>query len=306
MKHTNKTRFLTGAAFILFGVVLFQACKKEGEDNVLGAKPTPDFEVVQGTDANNLILVNKSSMPIIPYWSVSTGAKMTGDSAKINFVLKGTYQITLTGAGQGGLGSVTKTITIAQNDPTACSPTKPLGFIASCTSKKWKLNPAASAYKVGPGVDDGGWWSSGAGDVTARSCEFNDEYTFVFDGAGTFNYDNKGDFYADGSLGSNSNGCEPNANFTAGQKPWASGNFTYQVLPGGVKGLGQLKVVGLGAHIGLQKVRNGAEITTGAANSITYDILEMKQNGAGAGHDLLKLGVAIAAPGWWTFTLRSE
>ncbi|HEX2845287.1 MAG TPA: hypothetical protein VHN59_01975 [Chitinophagaceae bacterium] len=307
MKHTNKTRLLTSVMLILLGVALFQACKKEGEDLTLGALPTPDFEVIQGTDANNLILINKSSMPIIPYWTVSNGAKLTGDSAKINFVLAGTYEVTLTGAGQGGLGSTTKTITIAQNDPTACSPTKPLGFIASCTSKKWKLNPAAGAYKVGEGADNGNWWSSGAGDVTGRSCEFNDEYTFVFDGAGTFTYDNKGDFYADGYLGSGSNGCEPNANLNNAQKPWASGNFTYQVLPGGVKGLGQLKVVGLGAHIGLQKVHNGGETTTGPTwNSITYDIIEMTPNGGGPGHDILKLGVALAAPGWWTFTLRSE
>ncbi len=306
MTHINRTRLITGAAILFLGTALFQACKKEGEDLELGAKPTPDFEIVQGVDANNLILVNKSKEPIIPYWVISTGAELRGDSAKVNFANKGTYQVTLRAAGQGGIGEITKTVTINQNDPNACAPDKPLGFIASCTSKKWKLNPAAGAYKVGEGADNGNWWSSGAGDVTARSCEFNDEYTFVNDGAGTFNYDNKGDFFADGSLGSNSNGCEPTANYTAAQKGWGSGTFRYEILPGGVKGLGQLKVVGAGAHIGLQKVRNGGEVTTGVANSITYDIIEMKKDGAGAGHDLLKVGVNIGGAGWWTFALRSE
>lgn len=306
MKHIHRTKILAGASLFILGAALFQACKKEGEDNKLGAKPSPDFEVVQGTDANNLILVNKSNMPSIPYWEISNGGKLSGDSAKVNFPFAGTYQITLSAAGQGGISTVTKSVTIAQSDPNACSPTKPLGFIAGCTQKVWKLNPAAGAYKVGEGADNGNWWASGAGDVTGRSCEFNDEYTFVFDGAGTFKYDNKGDFYADGYLGNNTNGCEPATNYTAAQKPWGSGNFNFQVLPGGVKGLGQLKVTGLGAHIGLQKVRNGGEVTTGAATSITYDIIEMIPNGGGAGHDILKLGVAIAAPGWWTFALRSE
>ena len=306
MKHISRTRILAGASLFVLGAALFQACKKEGEDNVLGPIPTPDFEIVQGTNANNLILVNKSTMPIIPYWEVSNGLKVAGDSAKINLAFAGTYQITLVGAGQGGLGTATKSITIAQSDPNACSPTQPLGFIASCTQKVWKLNPVAGAYKVGDAVGAGNWWSSTADDVTGRSCEFNDEYTFVFDGAGTFKYDNKGDFYADGSLGSNSFGCEPSANYTTAQKLWASGTFSYQILPGGVKGLGQLKVTGAGAHIGLQKVRNGSENTAGTANSVTYDILEMTPNGGGAGHDILVLGVAVASPGWWTFSLRSE
>lgn len=306
MKHINKARILAGASFLVLTAALFQACKKEGEDNVLGPKPNPDFEILQGVDANNLILVNKSDKASIPYWEISNGAKLSGDSAKVNFPFAGTYQITLTAAGQGGLATATKSVTIAQSDPNACAPTTALGFIAGCTQKTWKLNPDAGAYKVGEGPDMGNWWASNAGDVTGRSCEFNDEYTFVFDGAGTFIYDNKGDFYADGSLGNNTNGCEPAENYTDAQKPWGSGSFNFQVLPGGVKGLGQLKVTGLGAHIGLQKVRNGGESTAGAVNSITYDIIEMIPNGGGAGHDILKLGVAIAAPGWWTFTLRSE
>ena len=70
---------------------------------------------------------------------------------------------------------------------------------------------------VGPGPNNGSWWSSGPGEVTSRSCEFNDEYTFHFNAAGTFEYDNKGDFYADGYLGSGSSGCEPNSNLPANQ-----------------------------------------------------------------------------------------
>src|SRR5690606_29003491 len=102
---------------------------------------------------------------------------------------------------RGGLATATKSVSIAQNDPAACNPDRALGFIAGCTEKNWKLNPEAGAFKVGPGPDNGSWWSSGAGDVSARACEFNDVFTFRFDAEGTYIYDNKGDFFADGYLG---------------------------------------------------------------------------------------------------------
>ncbi len=61
------------------------------------------------------------------------------------------------------------------------------------------------------------------------------------------------------------------------QATWASGNFKFAVIPGvGVKRIRQLKVIGSGAHIGLQKVTNAGEITSGVtATSITYDIWSM-------------------------------
>ena len=199
-------------------------------------------------------------------------------------------------AGQGGLDSVTKQITIAQSDPTACQGTQ-LGFLAGCTSKTWKLDPAAGAYKVGPNPNDGSWWSSGAGDVTTRSCEFNDEYTFYFNANQTFTYDNKGDFFGDGYLGNNTGTCQPSTNDKANETPWESGTFKYSFVPNaGNKKLGQLTLIGTGARIGLQKVRNGGENTTTSASTITYDVLAATHVAAG-NYDLLTLGVDLGY-GW--------
>lgn len=283
------------------------ACTPDVKNGELGALPQADFEVLPGPDANTVILVNKSNQASIPYWTVSTGAKLNGDSARLKLIFAGTYQVTLTAAGRGGMGTVTKDVTIANSDPNACNPSNPIGFIAGCTSKKWKLNPEAGTYKVGEGPDMGNWWSSGAGDVTGRACEFNDEYIFSFNAEGTFVYDNKGDYYADGYIGAATNGCEPNSNLSGAQAAWASGNFNFTVIDGGgVRGLGQLRLSGTGAHIGLQKVHNGGETTSGpTGNSITYDILEMRQNVNGLGYDILKVGLNIGGSGWWTFTLRS-
>jgi len=280
-------------------------CKEERYN--LGNIPTPDFEVQAGNDANTLVFVNKTPGSSIAYWETSTGQKFKGDNVSARFTFEGQYDVTLTAVTAGGTATVTKQVSIAQSDPTACNADRPLGFIAGCTEKVWMLNPEAGAYKVGPSPDNGEWWQNTGDDVTSRACEFNDEYTFVFNAEGTFNYDNKGDFYADGYLGAGSSGCEPNSNLPAAQQPWASGNFAFNVVEnGGVRGFGQLTVTGVGAHIGLQKVHNTGETTSGpTANSITYDILEMTQNAGGKGYDILKVGVDIGGGTWWTFTLRS-
>jgi len=305
MRISNIKTTLAAGLVLLLVAGAFYACKPDSMGSGLGAKPKPDFTIQQGANANAVVLVNKTPTAGIPYWKVvGTGQKFTGDTAKLSFVFAGTYNVMLTVAGNGGLDSVVKPITIAQNDPNACNGTA-IGFLTGCGTKTWKLNPAAGAYKVGDASPDAGnWWSSGAGDVPARSCEFNDTYTFTFNAAGTFVYDNKGDFYADGYMGANGNDCESNAQFTAIQKPWGSGNFNYTVTEKtGMKGLGRLTVSGLGAHIGLQKVTSNGEVTSGPVSSITYDILEMTHDPGG--FDIIKLTVALPGSGWWTFALRS-
>ncbi len=299
-------RLYTMAACTALSALLVYSCSKENT-GTLGAKPVPDFEAVPGaTNPNEITLVNKSSTASIPYWRINHSSSLVqGDSAKTSFVFAGTYDVTLYVAGSGGIDSISKPITIAQSDANACVGT-PLGFITSCTSKTWTLDPDAGAYKVGPGgPDDGSWWSSGAGEVSARSCEFNDEYTFSFNADQTFMYDNKGDFFGDGYLGDNSGSCQPSSNYTSVQAPWGSGTFKYSFAPNaGAKGLGQLTVIGLGAHIGLQKVRNGGENTSEPATSVTYDVIAETHVDAG-NYDLLTLGVDLGY-GWWTFRLRSK
>lgn len=306
MKTYHKLRISTLASCLLAIAVGLSSCSIEGDDLSLDALPVPDFEIVNEGDGNTVMLVNRTNVPAIAYWTVpSTEQSFTGDTASVNFTFQGSYTINLLAVSQGGMSSVSKEVQINQNDPTACTPERPMGFLATCTSKTWRLNPAAGAIRVGPGPGDGSWWASGAGDVTARSCDFNDEYTFHFNAEGTFEFDNQGDFYADDYLGNASFGCEPTSNLSAAQQAWGSGTFRYTYLPNaGVNGLGQLRLTGLGAHIGVKKARNGSE-NTSPASSVTYDILSMQRNVNGEGYDLLDIGVNIGGDGWWSFTLRS-
>ena len=302
---SNKYKLIGLIVFAAILIVSLPSCKKE-KINHLGRLPALDFAIIpDATNPNNITLVNTSPDAMIPYWRIgNSGSIQKGDSVKQTFIFSGTYPVTLFGAGQGGIDSITKEVVIANSDFNACVGTQ-LGFITSCTSKTWKLNPAGGAYKVGDaGPGAGNWWTSPDTEPAARVCEFNDEYTFSFDANGTFVYDNKGDFYGDGYLGNNTGSCQPSSNYTTAQAAWGSGTFKYSFTANaGVNKLGQLTVIGLGAHIGLQKVRNGAEVTSGPASSITYDVLSATHNPAG--YDLLTLGVNIGGNGWWSFTLRS-
>lgn len=295
---------ILGLMILITGTILY-SCKKQKIDD-LGALPKADFTINPGANGNSVVLINTTATPAIAYWAVPglnlTTKDLKGDTARLHFIFMGTYPVTLYVAGHGGLDSITKTVTIAQNDPSACNGTA-IGFLTNCGTKKWKLDPAPAAYKVGPGADDGSWWSNNAGDVGARYCEFNDEYNFTFNASGDFVYDNKGDYYSDGYIGTSpTNSCQVNSQLPASQAAWASGNFHYTLLNGGSAGLGQLKVIGFGAHIGLQKVTNGGEVTVPTGTSVTYDILSMTHNAGG--YDLIKLGANLGW-GWWTFRLRS-
>lgn len=313
MIHTHQKcngYFHSGIWCLATGLVLLAGCKDDAKDLSLGALPTADFKVMTTEGSNTVQLVNTTAEPTIAYWTVeSTGQSMQGDTAEVNFTFAGTYDVTLKAVGQGGATSVTKQVTIAHSDQAACSPNRALGFIAGCDEKVWKYNPEAGAFQVGDGgPDTGNWWSSGDGEVTARACEFNDEFTFMFDPEGTFVYDNKGDFYADGYLGTASTSCEPASNLTGAQAAWNSGTFSFSVTEGtGINGLGQLVLTGEGAHIGVKKAHNGGETDTGpVGNSVTYDIIAMERNVGGEGYDILKVGVNIGGNGWWTFTLRAD
>ncbi len=308
MKLYKKENWVGFAALSIFSMALFFSCQKEEGPSGLG-NSFPKAALVTNIDADghHVTIINKSTnTTFIPYWEVPDlklgYTDLKGDTLKLNFVFAGKHRIRLFVLGKSGSDTTSVTVTTTP-DLSACSPSTAFGFVASCTSKTWKLLPAAGAYKVGPAANDGSWWTNSGTDVSDRSCEFDDEYIFSFNAAGTFVYKSHGDFYGDGYMGDTSiSGCQPESNFTPTQAPWGSGTFSFAAIEGtGYAGLGQIKVIGPGAHMGLQKVTTNAEVTSGPVSSITYDILSMTQDPGG---DILVLGANMGW-GWWTFTFKS-
>ena len=283
-------------------ITIMNSCKPEVSNVGLGALPKPDFTyIVDPANPNHLTLINKTGTPSIPYWSTSAGASVKGDSAKVSFIFAGNYTVTLYAVGQGGLDSVTKTVVMAQNDPTACL--TPLGFVAGCTSRTWKLEPKAGALQVGPsGPGDGSWWGNAVGDTLVRYGDFDDRYTFSFNANNDYNFNDNNTFFSDNYLAATQYASLPDKQMFPTCTIWQSGNFKYNFIPNaGVKGLGQIQLIGLGAHLALAKVTNAAETTVPTATSVTYDITATSTDVNGV--ERIQLAVHTCGTEWWTFNL---
>jgi hypothetical protein len=271
----------------------------------LGALPKASFTVQGGGDNNTVILTNTATNGI-PYWSINGGALTPGQTDTVSFTFAGTYSVKEYFAGHGGMDTTTQMVTINQNNAAACG-IGVQGFLSGCSGKTWSLAPTANAEGIGPSYGSFAWWGNGAAEPTGdRVCDFNDTWTFEFDAAATMVYDNKGDYYTENYLGNSNYDCDVNADLSTTDQPWASGTFSYQLIAnkGSVPGLGQLKVVGLGAHIGLPRVQNGSDAASDVpVGSVTYDIVDTAHDASGAAY--ITLSINGSGGDWWTWVLKS-
>jgi hypothetical protein len=171
------------------------------------------------------------------------------------------------------MDSTSQVINVAIDDPAAITPFK---LLTGNSSKKWKLAPEAGALWIGTSDYATTYWQNTAGDVTSRSCMFNDEYTFTKAG-NVMTFNSKGDFYVDEEAGAPHPagmppvGCYANSAIPAQFRAWANdGSFTFDVIGN------QLKVMGTGAHLGLYKAANPPDAAVGTPQaSITYTIVSI-------------------------------
>jgi hypothetical protein len=263
--------WLAGAVLLTMVLV---ACKYDMND--LGPKPVASFTVTPITgQVNKYLLTNTSQNAFRNDWDKADGkgyvtGKMTDT---VYFPDKGDYTIKLLAYGQSGIDTTAKVINVAIDDPAALTPLK---LLTNNSSRKWKLAPEAGAMWIGPSDYSQTWWANTVGDITARSCDFNDEFTFSKNG--TLVQDNKGDFYVDmeGATVWPSDmpapaGCYANSAIPAQYQAWTGGNFTFEII-----GNNKLKLKGTGAHLGVYKAGNPPNAAITAPESeITYTIVSL-------------------------------
>jgi len=272
----NKNSLIIGSVLMLAAFV--HSCKYDVKE----LEPSPDaaFTVTPVVGETNKFLLTSSAQNAFRFdWDkADTKGFVTGKQVDTAyFPDKGTYVIKSIVYGQGGFDTASQTITVANDDPAAQTPLK---LLTNNGTRTWKLAPEAGALWIGPSDNSATWWQNTSGDITARSCQFNDELTFSITG-NTLVIDNKGDFYVDmeGSTVWPSDmpgpaGCYANSAIPSKYQPWTDGNFTFEVIDNN-----KLKLNGTGAHLGVYKAGNPPNAAvTAPESSITYDIVSITNN----------------------------
>ena len=151
----------------------------------------------------------------------------------------------------------------------------------------WRVSPEAGALKVGPGIDDGSWWSSSADDVITRACYFDDVYLFY--GDGSFYNILQDETWIEGWQGGSDACGTPVAPHDGSNNP---AGYTFD------EATGTLTLDGVGAYLGLPKVINGAELSdpADAPDSVVYEIT------FNDGGDSMMVAINFGA-GYWTYKM---
>lgn len=272
------------------------SCEPEVDDKIdLGAPPVASFEIIGTDDPNTFDFRSTTTGAFLHQWDTGVGISV-GEETQAYYPLAGTYEVTYTAFANGGSDSETQEVVVttdAELPPLECEGNVEL--LTGCGTKVWKLAQEESALHVGPSLDEY-WWGNSEADLGERECHFNDEYIFSIDGV--YEYDNKGDFWADSQddavfppdLGLDI-GCATSSDWPDAYKAWDSGVHSFSVEGN------KLTLLGNGAWLGLYKVGTGAIVST-PQQSVTLDISEISENRMVVYSDY--------GDGVWRFTLTSE
>ena len=266
------------------------------EKSELGPLPTASFEILPGETPNDFILKNTTPGAFLTQWDLGDFGTADSIEAYVSIPKKGDYDIKMITFNRGGYDSLTKTVTVTQDDPDGCQGN--LELLTNCSEKTWKLAPEASAMLIGPDLTGGTvWWGNSEADVITRSCHFNNEWTFT--SSGELQFETMGDFWADTDGNGNvfpsdlgvAEGCHPTSALPAKYESWGSGTHAFTISPT------SLTITGEGAWMGLYKAGTNDEVGE-PQQSITYTIMSITE-------DRLVIA-AIYGWGAWQFTFVAQ
>ncbi len=295
MKKQMTNRWLFAITFFFLAI----SCSK---DQVASPKAIASFQfAVDATNFLKVTFTNFSQNAASSSWDFGDATALSTDKDPIHtYSTAGTYTVKLSAKGAGG------DISVKEQQVVITDPNVQLKKLTGETTKTWKLirdvSKGTYPYQVGPADKSQIWYAFGLGNSLGdRPCALNDEYIFGL--SKTFQYKTNGDIWADdaawkASLGAP--GCLSDApgNFInvdgADISAWKSGNHTFEYDATAKT----LKVIGLGAFIGLAKVATAAEVKV-PQTSVTYKVIKLVD----AAVDTLVLETTIPQPGYWRFTL---
>ncbi len=271
----KKTLLYSTALFMMVLLTFMTSCKKDDPDPEVIASFT---FAIDATDYKKVTFTNESQNFSAVSWDFGDQSAASSEANPVHtYAAEGEYTVKLTATSTNG--SVTDVFT---SKVTISDPNVMLTKLVGETSKTWKLLRDVSTenypLEVGPYDRSQIWWAMGYNndELALRPCMLNDEWTFSRDGSMVF--DDKGDYWAEGSVypdGLN-NMCASSSDPMQNKdgvdvSAWASGNHTFELTPGTEP---KLKVIGMGAYLGLSKVGTNLEYNV-PQESITYNIASL-------------------------------
>ncbi|MGV8115028.1 MAG: PKD domain-containing protein [Lentimicrobium sp.] len=291
------------AMLLLLAISQLTACKKDKEDDVIASftykVDEADFRKVAFKSYANAI---KEAPEIM--WDFGDNTTLSGETEPVHtYQAEGVYTVTLTATASNGAKDVF-TVQLVIADPDV-----ELAKLVGATEKTWKLLRDVSTgrypLEVGPANFSSIWWAMGRqnDELANRPCMLNDEW--IFRRGGVMEFDSKGDYWAEGGVFFPSNTCASTEQMIglSGEdlSAWGSGVHSFELTSGDQP---KLKVIGLGAFIGLSKVATDAEVRV-PQQSVTYNIIKLTDGPV----DTLILqtsymtGGTAPQPAYWRFVL---
>ena len=118
----NMKKIYSLGALAIFGLFAIVSCvPQESSDYSLGKAPTEDqldFTITPTTEKPNIVeFVNNSDIPGVAVWNLGNNSPISkGDEATGTYPTKGDYTVTMSLYTTGGSATITKTVTIANDD----------------------------------------------------------------------------------------------------------------------------------------------------------------------------------------------
>jgi PKD repeat protein len=185
----NMKKIYSLGALAIFGLFAIVSCvPQERSDYSLGKAPTADqldFTITPTTEKPNIVeFANNSDISGVAVWDLgNNGATVKGDETSAQYPIHGTYTVTMTLYSTGGSASISKTVTITDDDMSLLN--TPMynaltGGASNLAGKTWVFDQYHSGH-FGVGPADGSspsWWSAAAEDKT-QSCLYTQKFTFT-------------------------------------------------------------------------------------------------------------------------------
>lgn len=256
-------------------LVLLAGCGDDDEPMTSNENPVASFQYeIDANDFLSVSFMNFSQNATSYRWDFGDGNSSTDESPSHTYDVAGTYSVELTASNASGTPSV-RSETFTLTDPDSA-----LKLLTGESSKTWKLFREGTSLSLGPNADNpAGFWA-GLSNDGGRPCSYEQE--FIFHRDGTFEFDDKGMFWAEFGVFNNVANCDvsvtdeqcfesTDANMVNAcgddVSAWRSGTHTFDYNTA----TGDLTLSGLGAWIGIPKLGTSGESIT-PVNSVTTKV----------------------------------